>query len=307
MARQSKDKGISWTDETVNPFAGCSWCSPACDRCWALAAAHLHHSGEGLTKKANGRIEWSGIVREYPEKLKLLAKMKSGRKVAIGLMGDIAYQGLRTEYFWQIWEAMAMAAQHSYQLLTKRPGRLIGLVPDKNPHWIGVTAENQPILEYRGQQLLQVGARYRYVSLEPLLGPIDFDGIGLLWPACIASEEEHEAEHDGGMWCDERSIDWVIVGGETGPGSRPMQVEWVLDILEKCQAARVPFHFKSWGDWIREDMAIDCLGFGKAYLATLPGSRTHRIGEHTYYKVGAKHSGRVLLGREWLELPEKKS
>lgn len=126
--------------------------------------------------------------------------------------------------------------------------------------WIGCTAENQEEADRRIPHLLKAPAAKRFLSVEPLLGPLDLEQY--LWPGCIATREEHDRECGGGMWCDERSIDWIIVGGESGPGARPMQMSWVRSIIEQCGAADVPCFVKQLGRTVIDDIS---------YVGSSPG------------------------------------
>ncbi len=176
--------------------------------------------------------------------------------------------------------------------------------------WLGVSAEDQPTLDERVKYLLQTPATVRFVSLEPLLGPIDVDAA--VWPCCIATREYREEHCDGGMFCDERALSWVIVGGESGPGARPIHPDWPRSIRDQCQGAGVPFFFKQWGAWL-PDNQLDASTF--VIQRGHPGAPSWAInkpvthlspGLHAF-RVGKKAAGRELDGRTWDEMPEASS
>ncbi|MDP2815078.1 MAG: DUF5131 family protein, partial [Rectinemataceae bacterium] len=162
------------------------------------------------------------------------------------------------EFIHEIWSVMRRTPQHTYQILTKRAERMkevIELISKKEAlgsamgfysHvWLGVSVEDQKTADERIPLLLRTPAAVRWISAEPILGPIDLQTY--VWPQCISTKEEHDREHDSGLWCDEVSLDWVVAGGESGPGARPMDIGWARDIRDQCKDADVPMFMKQLG------------------------------------------------------------
>ena len=234
---------IQWTDYTWNPVTGCTKVSEACQHCYAERMARRLAGRAGYPSDEPFRV----ILR--PERLQELAGKKPGRVFVVS-MGDLFHPDVPRSYIGLVWLAMMNAHQHTYQILTKRPERLLEWtrqladmkgwpIEDIWPRnvWLGVTAENQARLEERWGYLAQVPAAVRFISAEPLLGPLDLGGK--------LRDHDWERGTPGG-------ISWVIVGGETGPGARPMHPDWVRDIRDQCREAGVPFFFKRMGDaWRR--------------------------------------------------------
>lgn len=208
---------IEWTEATWNPVTGCSKVSPGCDNCYAERLS-IRLQAMGQQNYANGFK-----LTMQPRMLELPLKWQTSQMIFVNSMSDLFHKDVRTEYIQQIFDVMNRANQHRYQVLTKRSQRLLRLSAQLpwQPHiWMGVSVESQAYT-YRIDHLRETGAHVKFLSLEPLLGPLsDLDLNG---------------------------IDWVIVGGESGPGARVMCRDWVIDIRDQCLAARVPFFFKQWG------------------------------------------------------------
>ncbi len=221
---------IEWTDATWNPVAGCSIVSPGCTNCYAMRmAARLEAMGqakyEGTTRKSGKRAVWTGRIRLDPKSLTAPAMWRSPRRVFVNSMSDLFHEDVPVEFIDRVWAAMAATPQHTFQILTKRPERMREVLSRRTrsvlPHvWLGTSVEAAPQMD-RLDALRGVPAAVRFASFEPLLGPLD--GLKL----------------DG--------IAWAIVGGESGPGARPMEQHWVEGIREACAEARVAFFFKQWG------------------------------------------------------------
>ena len=202
---------------TWNPVTGCSKISPGCDHCYAERMAHrLQAMGVERYKKA---FE----VTLHPDLLDLPRSWRSPRLVFVNSMSDLFHDQIPTEFIRKAFRTMAECPQHTFQVLTKRSGRLLAIAEELEwaPNiWMGVTVES-PKYFSRISHLAKVPAQVRFLSIEPLLAPMD--NIPL------------------------QSIHWVIVGGESGPGARPMEKTWVESILRECRNARVSFFFKQWG------------------------------------------------------------
>jgi protein gp37 len=225
MATNSK---IEWTEATWNPVAGCTILSPGCTNCYAMRlAARLAVMGQakyaGTTRQSGGRAKWNRVVKLDLSSLEIPRKWKRGRLIFVNSMSDLFHDGVPLSFIEKVFKVMEETPQHTYQVLTKRAERLEELSrklrwPDNV--WMGVSVESADYL-FRIGHLRRTKAKTKFLSLEPLLGPLEK--------------------------MDLRGIDWTIAGGESGPGARPMSQEWVRSIRDQCIAADVPFHFKQWG------------------------------------------------------------
>lgn len=219
---------IQWTQATLNAVTGCSEASPGCSNCYAKPMSRrLEAMGQekyrGTTTKVNGKLAWSGKVKLDEAALKLPLRWKDSKLIFVNSMSDLFHPEVPTPFILRVFRAMQDAPWHCYQILTKRSERLLRLnelLPWMPSVWMGVTVENADY-QFRINHLRQTSAVTKFLSLEPLLGPmpkLDLSGIN-----------------------------WVIAGGESGPGARPMDPSWVRDIRDQSVAAGVPFFFKQWG------------------------------------------------------------
>jgi len=240
---------IEWTDATWNPVAGCTVISPGCTNCYAMRLAQrLSRMGqgkyEGLTRKSGGRAKWNGKIKLDWNSLDAPRRWKASRVIFVNSMSDLFHKDVPTDFLQAVFRVMRETPQHTYQILTKRAERLAdlgGQLEWPTNVWMGVSVESKE-LAWRIDRLRTVPAFVRFLSLEPLLGPLPR--------------------------LDLRNIHWVIVGGESGPGARSMEEQWVRDIRDHCGGERVAFHFKQWGG------------------------------------TNKKRTGRVLDGRTWDGLPD---
>lgn len=222
----SDRSGIEWTEATWNPTTGCDRVSPGCDHCYALTlASRLKRMGaEKYQTDGDPRTSGPGFgVALHPGALEVPLRWKAPRMVFVNSMSDLFHARIPIEFVQQVFEVMAATPHHTYQVLTKRARRLRKLADrlDWPPNlWMGVSVESADELD-RLDDLRQVPAALRFVSCEPLLGPLD--GMSL------------EGMH------------WVIVGGESGAGYRPMQATWARDVRDACLREEVAFFFKQWG------------------------------------------------------------
>ena len=224
------DTSIEWTDATWNPVAGCAIITPGCTNCYAMRmAARLEAMGvekyAGLTRKSGGRYIWSGRITLDEASLVIPARWRKPRKIFVNSMSDLFHPDVPTDFIGRVWDAMAAAPQHTFQILTKRPERMRDVVaevaPQTLPHvWLGTSVEDDAVVG-RLDDLRETPAAVRFVSFEPLIGS-------------VAS-------------ADLAGIDWAIVGGESGPRSRPMDEEWVDEIYGMCAESETAFFFKQWG------------------------------------------------------------
>lgn len=212
-----ENSSIEWTEATWNPVTGCTRISPGCDNCYAERMSYRLQA-MGQPNYVNGFQ-----LTEQPRMLGLPERWATPQTIFVNSMSDLFHRDVSTEYIHRVFDVMNRANHHRYQVLTKRSQRLLRLSPDLpwQPHiWMGVSVETEAYM-FRIDHLRQTQAHVRFLSLEPLLGPLP--GLNL------------------------QDIHWVIVGGESGPGARPMREEWVLDIKQQCRDADVPFFFKQWG------------------------------------------------------------
>jgi protein gp37 len=288
---------IEWTDETWNPTTGCDRVSPGCDNCYALTLAK-RLKGMGQARYQNDgdpRTSGPGFrLTVHPDALDLPLRWKRPRRVFVNSMSDMFHEDVGPTFLAAVWRTMRSCPQHTFQILTKRSRRLPRAVEAMYPGalvalpnvWLGVSIESDRYT-FRASHLRQTPAAVRFLSLEPLLGPLPSLNL------------------DG--------IDWVIVGGESGPGARPMHVDWVRDIRDRCVAAGVPFFFKQWGAWryVVEAHTPGCTDdlfpgpWECLYLNGLHGGRD-AIPDATscvVQRVGKAKAGRVLDGRTWDEYP----
>jgi protein gp37 len=228
---------IEWTEATWNPVTGCSKISAGCKHCYAERMAKRLQ----LMGQPNYRDGFK--VTLQPQALDVPLRWRKPRTIFVNSMSDLYHADVPDSFIRQVFESMNAAHWHQYQVLTKRADRLLELSPVLSwaPHiWQGVSVENADVA-WRIDRLRRTGAHIKFLSLEPLIGPLnDLDLAG---------------------------IDWVIVGGESGPGARPMDAAWVRDIRDQCRESGVAFFFKQWGG------------------------------------VNKKRAGRLLDGRYWNEMP----
>ena len=208
---------IEWTGSTWNPVTGCVKISPGCKHCYAERMARRLQA-MGQPNYVNG---FALALHEHVIELPL--NWKKPQTIFVNSMSDLFMKGVPKEFILKVFEVMRKAHWHTFQVLTKRSERLLELSPELKwaPNiWMGVSVENQDCT-HRIDHLRETGAITKFLSLEPLLGPLP------------------NMKLDG--------IDWVIVGGESGPGARPMDASWVIDIRNQCLKSKVPFFFKQWG------------------------------------------------------------
>lgn len=310
---------IEWTDHTWNPWRGCAKVSPACDNCYMFRdMIRFGQNPNRLTlAKANS---YYLPAREFKA-----GRWKPGDKVFVCSRSDFFHPDA-DEWRGGAWDIIRDHPDLIFQILTKRTDRILDCLPDGWgdgwPNvWMGATVENQQMLYDRGAELLRVPAMVRYLSIEPMLGKINFRWEPLAhWAAGESYRAYFERKGSVQEYESLAGIDWVIVGGETGPGARPMHPDWVRSVRDQCQGAGIPFFFKQWGEWAPEMETVDRM---RLYMrmeddGVLGGNRTRFIcvtpeGElkYTYSerdefmtRVGKKYSGCLLDGREWKEMPQ---
>ncbi|MGW2612737.1 DUF5131 family protein [Streptomyces mirabilis] len=319
--------GIEWTDSTWNPVTGCSKISPGCLNCYAETFAERWRGTDGHY------FEGGFDITLRPDRLPLPLTWRKPRRIFLDSMSDLFHTGIPDDYIAQAFAVMALAPQHTFQILTKRHGRMKALlsrpafwhqVADQGrkhfigsqqdwpavgtmlggktlPNvWLGVSVEDQKRADLRIPALLETPAAMRFLSCEPLLGPVDLKQA--VTP--LGSERGHGLTTSyvhAGDCCERRlhGIDWVIVGGESGPGARPMHPNWARFLRDQCKWAGVRFFLKQWGAYAPEDHGHDHGGIalidtqgrsweGKEDLAPPDAVRMRRVGK--------KKAGRLLDG-----------
>ncbi len=304
----SDGTSIEWTDATANVINGCTVVSPGCANCYAMKQAHRFPVRQGLTRPSPSGMTWTGEVRFSEAALLKVLSWKRPRRIFWNAHGDIFHPSVPEEWIDRCFGAMAATPHHTHQVLTKRPERARaylrapwqtriirvlrefqkrlaghgvmlsttnGVLPNV---WLGTSVEDQQRADERIPLLLDTPAAVRWVSAEPLLGPVD-----LTWIA--QPNEDREGVIDALLGCDwidgmgrgaayrpsrpghegremtrhvvssdadiiaARKIDWVVAGGESGLSARPMHPDWVRGLRDQCAAAGVPFLFKQWGEW----------------------------------------------------------
>jgi protein gp37 len=275
----AQNSSIEWTDHTFNPWWGCSKVSPACDNCYAeLWAKRMGHQvwGSAADRRFFSDAHWNEPL-DWNEDARELQKRK---RVFCASMADVFER--RSElnsHRTRLWRLIEETPWLDWLLLTKRPQNISQMAPwgDDWPSnvWLGTTVESQLFAEKRLPFLLQNAAAIRFLSCEPLLGPLDLS-----------------------PWFTKKGfypIDWVIAGGESGPRSRPMHPDWVGKLLHQCQKAKVPFHFKQWGHWAPTNVNAQNVS---AQTLSLAEERPVKMAP-----LGKKAAGRLLEGTTWNGLP----
>jgi len=233
---------IEWADKVWNPVTGCTKISEGCRNCYAERWA--------LTMlKNNSKYKNGFAVTCHEDSLEEPFRWKKPSRIFVCSMGDLFHEDVPFHFIDGIFEIMIYLRRHIFLILTKRPKRVLEYYNSTTifdacgqwEHiWIGVSCENQATAQERISVLLTIPASHRFVSLEPLLGPVNLNNIKV--------KNVFTSALSRGVLISEK-LDWVIVGGESGPGARPMHPKWANDIAHDCRSAKVPFFFKQWGSW----------------------------------------------------------
>ena len=338
MAENSK---IEWTDHTFNPWIGCTKVSPGCDHCYAEAwdrrfavSGHAMRWGAGVFRTRTSATYW-----RLPLQWNAQAEREGRRfRVFCASLADVFDNEVPATWRVDLFNLILSTPSLDWLLLTKRisnaarmidealPDNMKALPPDSPvarpwPNvWLGATVVNQEEADRDIPKLLATPASVRFLSMEPLLGPVDITPF--LWGKHEAVDTIcQNCPRDGDCECGYHTrtamkmpaLDWVIVGGESGPHARPMHPDWARDLRDQCTAAGVAFHFKQWGEWTpgenvaRKSGVVDGAWWvdgrwmpSRENLAQTDG---HRDDEPDLYRVGKKAAGRLLDGRTWDDLP----
>lgn len=361
---------IEWTEATWNPITGCSVTSPGCTNCYAmkLAGTRLQHheSRKGLTRMSKptsssseavgrkGTPVWTGQVRFNEQWLTQPLRWKRPRMIFVCAHGDLFHESVPDEWIDRVFAVMALAPQHTFQVLTKRSARmreyvdalvsgermlwtwgremvcdaqrLANLIADldwgRHPHssrgplpnvWLGVSVEDQARADERVPDLLATPSAVRWLSCEPLLGPIDLESAAMgdtclnpeCWGDCACDSVagyDPGCRRNGGDGTLTRKVDWVIVGGESGKDARPLHPDWARSLRDQCAAAGVPFFFKQWGEWHPHDVGYDPLPEGDY---STRGKPVFLSGDGPLMlNIGKKRAGRLLDGVRHDAMPQ---
>jgi protein gp37 len=221
---------IEWTDATWNPISGCRVLSPGCTNCYAMRMASRlqamgHATYADTTRKSGGRPVWTGVLHLNEDALDVPLRWRKPRKIFVNSMSDLFQDGVPDAFVRRVWTVMEEASQHIFQILTKRPENMLRIVVENRlprlPNvWLGTSVENADY-KCRVAILRQVPAQVRFISFEPLLGPIGRVSL--------------------------KGIHWAIIGGESGPRARPMERSWIDEIHAQCERYETAFFFKQWG------------------------------------------------------------
>lgn len=305
-----ENSGIEWTDHTFNPWMGCTRVSEGCRNCYA----------ETMMDRRWGKVKWGPqgarvktSAANWRQPLKWNREAEAAgvrRRVFCASLADVfEHKGDQRpdlhEWRSELWDLIIATPHLDWLLLTKRPENVVDMVPEgwldgfPSNVWIGTSVEDQKTADERIPELLKVPAAVLFLSVEPLLGPVD------LWGAQYALPDGGR----GSAFAWGRGVNWVICGGESGPGARPMHPEWVRAIRDECEGAGVPLFFKQWGEWVAyhdNDMGIPVVDETGAMINI--GTKYHHAPDGTrMVRVGKKKAGRLLDGCEWNEYPTVKA
>ena len=331
---QDMSTKISWTNETWNPTTGCTKVSAGCKNCY------VDRSWPRMTRLVP--TDYAGRefteVRCHQDRLHRPMHWKKPRMVFVDSMGDLFHPDVPDIFIDEVFAHMELGGKHTFQILTKRPERMCrylesrgemirrvnegSICPRRWPLpnvWLGVSVEDQPTADERIPWLLHASAAMRFVSIEPMLGMIDLDsihdtrtssysalnGCGISHRSLHQSIPNYFTPHDN-------TLDWVIVGGETGKNARPMHPHWARVVRDQCAetAIPVPFFFKQWGEWFPRSQWEDNpeLILPDDEFLSFPDKNIVSIhdgigGDETFHRIGKKKAGCLLDGREHKEFP----
>lgn len=283
----SKSK-IEWCDATWNPMTGCTKVSAGCKNCYAERMV-----GRGEVGRVIHGSNDFGKVALHPDRLDHPLHWRKPRRVFVCSMGDLFHQDVPDEFIARVWRRFIQCPRHTFLVLTKRPGRMLAwLTKDRGPVefptlrnvWLGVSAENQNAADERIPLLLQTPAAVRFVSVEPMLGPVS------LYPFMVGDGHDMPYFRDG-------ALHWVICGGESGQNARPMHPDWALSLRDQCLEAGVPFLFKQWGETVHVSQMTDECARAVDAQHNLAGN------PRELWRVGKKAAGRALDGVVWDQYP----
>ncbi|MBV7457365.1 phage Gp37/Gp68 family protein [Acidovorax sp. sif1233] len=328
MAENTK---IEWTDHTFNPWIGCTKVGPGCDHCYAENLMDKRMGvaawGPGKERVRTKAANWKMPLRWNAQAEAFMAQHGRRQRVFCASLADVFDNAVDPQWREDLFELIRATPNLDWLLLTKRIGNAAAMIqaaldnmdigysvpfaawPWPNV-WIGATVVNQEEAERDIPKLLQVPARVRFLSVEPLLGPVDLTHIDVwggdaeIYPLKGTTDC---VDDEGAPADDVPALDWVIVGGESGPGARPMHPDWARSLRDQCEAAGVPFLFKQWGEWLPAKEGRSITGRtlvleGSAPFTDHPQWHGFEDGQQIA-RVGKKAAGRLLDGRAWDGFP----
>lgn len=299
------NNGRYW-DRPWSLVSSCTRCSPGCDHCWALAMEKRFHKG----------IE--GVIKTHPDRLDIPLRRKKPTVYAV--WNDLFHEDVPDSFQYEVYKTMIQNKQHTYLVLTKRPHNMARFLSPENcfarpefPHiWHGATICNQPEADAKIPDLLRVPGK-KWLSIEPMLGPVDLsEWLHKMIPwATAGGPNECAHGYAEGIPCPtcNPKLDCIVLGGESGPGARPLYPDWVRSVRDQCIAAGVPYFFKGWGEWVdflQTDTNFNPTRTNRIWLREDGTQNDHDRNDGIsalVHRVGTKRSGRLLDGQEWNELP----
>lgn len=289
---------IEWTNASWNPWHGCTKVSPGCAHCYMYR--DKAHYGQDPTAVVRSKTTFTAPL-----------KWREPRRVFTCSWSDF-FHATADPWRDDAWDVIRRTPHLTYQILTKRPERIADHLPADwgagwEHVWLGTSVENQHWADVRVPLLLSVPAVVRFLSCEPLLGPVRlaYDWLSRRCGGCFGDGEMCPVGCNDGMV---EAVDWVIVGGESGPGARPMHPAWVSGLRDQCNDAGVAFFFKQWGEWVPEGASPyfrpeDALTLNLDGTTTPAAHGPYPAGHRTLHHVGKVRAGRLLDGRTWNEFP----
>jgi protein gp37 len=329
----SEHSSIEWTDATWPVTTGCDDASPGCLNCYSKRDSHrlagnpnakVSAAYSGTTERRDGGpIRWTGKLNLMRDRLDWPFKWKKPRRIFVGNMSDLFHPAVPDEFIDDVFRVMSKAQHHTFQVLTKRAERMAEFClkrwderhenpvwhPLKNV-WCGVSVENQKYADERIPHLLKTPAAVRFLSCEPLLGPIDLKLTE--WQQDGPDQSPYNQLTTAGQ-----GLSWVIVGGESGHGARPMKPEWARKIRDDCHAAGVAYFHKQNGEWVECEKRGDTYAITHVNGRLRPTKIVYQDGRSFDYasnwggkdegvameRIGKKAAGRLLDGRAWDDMP----
>lgn len=338
----SENTKIEWCDHTFNPWEGCQKVGPGCDHCYAekrnarFSGGVASNWGPGAPRRRTSASNWALPLRWNAQHEAFQTQHGRRQRVFCASLADVFDNAVDPSWRADLFDLIAATPHLDWLLLTKRIGNAWKMMADACgvsvmsarlplPNvWLGATVTSQAEADRDIPKLLNIPARVRFLSMEPLLEPvdlrvIDIDGHCEIYPlrgtaSCVDEDGEPAPDLPG--------LDWVIVGGESGPGARPMHPDWSRSLRDQCTAAGVPFLFKQWGEWVEvesdqtlrtacvEDAVSEGFQRGRDCVLARDGIRYDHPAElpegapgRWMERVGKKAAGRLLDGREWNEVP----
>jgi protein gp37 len=303
--------GIEYLDMTWNPIAmRCTRVSPGCDNCWHLTTAARLCMNRALPKDERLALIGEGPFILRARELSAPLRKRTPSVIGVQFMGDLFHEAVPDSFRREVYHTILCSPRNVFIILTKRPGIMAaraklagGAFPENT--WHGLTVCNQQEADEKIPVFLQAPGK-KFLSIEPMLGPIDLNSM----PSFdLPGDGVDKCWHYDAPW--DEYIDAVILGGETGPGARPMHPDWVRSVRDQCAASGVPFFFKQWGEWAIRDSTIHggipnnpVIRLGINGLDTRDLANCQNAGHEIYMqKVGRKSAGRLLDGRTYNELP----